>query len=261
MESIAAAYGSSPESSNSSSSDEEESSPFEDEVTLNSEVHVGVKRKRSSEPQWTRAFPHVDGNWPSHVRIDIPVTQKLRDVATEIIKRTQEFVGDAVDVVPFEELEVGKEEQGLHLSLSRPFVLRYDQIDAFVDALRAVLKWRHRFSITLQQVLVLLNDEKTRSFLALRVGEGEQHINRLLRCVDQCLEQFKQPTYYENPIPHVSIASSMGEELVKLTSDHNGSLTPRRVQLEQLKTPICLTAGVVAVHVVIGNKHYDIPLQ
>ncbi|KAF4320471.1 hypothetical protein BBO99_00002612 [Phytophthora kernoviae] len=193
MESIAAAYGSSSESPNNSSS--EEGSPSEDESIANGAVHVGAKRKRSDEPQWTRAFPHVDGNWPSHVRINIPVNQKLRDLATGIIKRAQKLVGDAVNVVPCEELEVGNDEQGLHLSLSRPFVLKYDQIDGFMDALRAALKWRH--CVTLQQELVLVNDEKTRSFLALRVGEGEQNFSQLLRTVDQCLKRFNQPSYYE----------------------------------------------------------------
>jgi hypothetical protein len=44
---------------------------------------------------------------------------------------------------------------------------------------------------------VLVNDDKTRSFLALRLEEGEQQFNQVLRCVDQCLLRFGLPTYYE----------------------------------------------------------------
>ena len=55
----------------------------------------------------------------------------------------------------------------------------------------------YRFSVTLQRALVLVNDDKTRSFLALRVVEGEDEFEKVLRCVDQCLARFKQPTYYK----------------------------------------------------------------
>lgn len=49
----------------------------------------------------------------------------------------------------------------------------------------------------LEGALVLVNDDKTRSFLALRVSAGAQQFNQVLRCVDQCLACFKQPTYYQ----------------------------------------------------------------
>ncbi|KAH7479299.1 hypothetical protein PRIC1_009153 [Phytophthora ramorum] len=266
MESIVAAYGSSSESSDAaSSSDSDVECHDTDGLTADGDAQVGAKRKRSDEPQWKRAFPHADGNWPSHVRIDITITPELRELARETINRVQELVGDTVTLVPFEELGLGessstKGDASLHLSLSRPFVLIYDQIDGFVDSLRAALKWRQRFNITLRRALVLVNDDKTRSFLALRVGEGEQQFVQVLRCVDQCLTQFKLPTYYKNPIPHVSIASSMGEELAKLTSDQCESLLTTR-QGKQQTTTSCFTAGVATVHVAIGNKHYNIPLR
>ncbi|GMF35272.1 unnamed protein product [Phytophthora fragariaefolia] len=151
MDSIAAAYGSSSEASDASASseDEVEESTSTAELTADGDAQVGVKRKRSDEPQWKRAFPHVDGNWPSHVRIDIPVTEGLREMAKGAIDRAQELVGDTVALVPFEELGLDETSStvsgsGLHLSLSRPFVLTYKQIDGFVDSLRAALKWRQR---------------------------------------------------------------------------------------------------------------------
>ncbi|GMF16778.1 unnamed protein product [Phytophthora lilii] len=198
MDSIAAAYGSSSESSDSEASASSDSK-FESEFTADGDALVGAKRKRSNEPQWKRAFPHVDGNWPSHVRIDITVTQELRKLAKDIIERAQALVGDDVKLVPFEELDSSttEEEHRLHLSLSRPFVLTYDQIENFVDSLRAALKWRERFYVSLVNPLVLVNDDKTRSFLALRVSEGVQQFCQVLRCVDQTLERFKLPTYYK----------------------------------------------------------------
>lgn len=152
MESIVAAYGSSSEASDDaasvSSEDEVEESTS---VELSAEVatQIGTKRKRPDEPQWKRAFPHVDGNWPSHVRIDIPVTEELREMAKCAIDRAQELVGENVTLVPFEELRLGESSStgsggGLHLSLSRAFILTYDQIEGFVDSLHTALKWRQR---------------------------------------------------------------------------------------------------------------------
>ncbi|KAG6609316.1 U6 snRNA phosphodiesterase [Phytophthora cinnamomi] len=267
MESIVAAYGSSSESDDAvsvSSEGEVEGCTLTAELAGDGDAQVGTKRKRSDEPQWKRAFPHVDGNWPSHVRINIPVTKELRELAKRAIDRAQELVDDTVVLIPFKELGLGESpstisDDGLHLSLSRPFVLTYDQIEGFVDSLRAALKWRQCFSVTLRRPLVLVNDDRSRSFLALRVGEGEQQFIQVLRCVDQCLARLELPTYYKDPIPHVSIASSLGEELAQLTPDQCESLlTPRQ---ETIAMSSCLTAGVAAVHVDIGNKHYDIPLR
>ncbi|KAE8910297.1 hypothetical protein PF005_g1390 [Phytophthora fragariae] len=271
MESILAAYGgssseASDDAASSSSEDEVEECASTVELSVDGVASVGTKRKRSVEPQWKRAFPNVDGNWPSHVRIDIPVTEGLREIAKCAIDRAQELMGDIVTLVPFEELRLGESssrhsDNGLHLSLSRPFVLTFDQIEGFVDSLRSALKWRQRFSVTLQGALVLVNDDRTRSFLSLRVSEGEQQLKQVLRCVDQCLARFELPTYYEDPIPHVSIASSMGEELAKLTPDQCESLLTPRQGSQQVAKPSRLTAGITRVHVSIGNKHYDIPLR
>ncbi|KAG1700103.1 hypothetical protein DVH05_011916 [Phytophthora capsici] len=262
MESIVAAYGSSSESSDDAASDIPDS--VIESSAANDDPQVGSKRKRFNEPQWKRAFPHVDGNWPSHVRIDIPVSQELRGIARNIIQRAQEILGDAVTLIPFEELGLGdttttEGERVLHMSLSRPFAITYDQIDNFVDSLRAALKWRQR--ITLRKTIVLVNDDKTRSFLALRVGDGEHQFIQVLRCVDQCLARIERPTYYEDPIPHVSIASSLGEELAQLAPEQCESLLNPRLETQQVATPHCFTTSVAAVHVAIGNKHYDIPLR
>ncbi|KAG7387209.1 poly(U)-specific 3'-to-5' RNA exonuclease [Phytophthora pseudosyringae] len=201
MESIAAAYGSSSESSDDAAAVSSDSE-VECTAATDSDTRLGAKRKRPDEPQWKRAFPHVDGNWPSHIRIDLPVNKELLELARYAIERAEEIVGDAVTLMPLEELGLSEssssgENNGLHLSLSRPFTLTYDQICGFVDSLRAALKWRQRFTITLRRALVLVNDDKTRSFLALRVGEGEQQIIQVLRCVDQCLSRFELPTYYK----------------------------------------------------------------
>lgn len=140
MESILTAYRSSSDDCASASSESEEECPTSTLL---------AKRKRSDEPHFVRAFPHVDGNWPSHVRLEFPVNPEFRELAKCTIDRAQKLVGDAITVVPFKELGLHKSisaggNKYLHVSLSRPFVLCYNQINNFVDSLRAALKWRQR---------------------------------------------------------------------------------------------------------------------
>lgn len=153
MDAILAAYASSASSASDASdsaSDVEGDATTIVERTPSVGDTVGTKRKRQGEPprpQWKRAFPHIDGQWPSHVSITITVDEQLRERVTSVIASAQGCVGDAVALVPLiEEPEDGGGDESpwaeLHLSLSRPFTLTYDQIDAFVDALRTALKWR-----------------------------------------------------------------------------------------------------------------------
>ncbi|KAL8008170.1 putative MAGE domain, U6 snRNA phosphodiesterase Usb1 [Plasmopara halstedii] len=266
MESIINTY----KSSSESSSEDDASTSSDSEVacsTVADAARAGVKRKRINESQWRRVFPHVDGNWPGHVRFDIALSQELHEHAKYTIELVQRVAGGAVKLVPFVQLDPHEDSSTefdstpLHMSLSRPFVLTYNQIGDFVDSLRAALKWRQRFRITLRHALVISNDAKTRSFLALQVYEGKQYFTQVLRCVDQCLAHFQLPTYYKNPIPHVSIASSLGNELTELSSDDSDRITNSEQRIEHVQIPRCSTIRLAAVQVAIGNKRYVIPLR
>uniref|UniRef100_K3WPN0 U6 snRNA phosphodiesterase 1 n=1 Tax=Globisporangium ultimum (strain ATCC 200006 / CBS 805.95 / DAOM BR144) TaxID=431595 RepID=K3WPN0_GLOUD len=197
MDSIFACYGSS-----SGSSDAEEvghaasgsDSDIDSVAGGRGDSTVGQKRKRGlplEPPQWTRAFPHVDGNWPSHVSITISADDAFRSLCSKLIERVASESG--VELVP---MGSGGDD-AYHLSLSRPFVLTFDQIEPFVDELRAALKWRRWFSLSLHGATILCNDDKTRSFLALRVVNGGKEVLNILKCVDKCMRQFTLPMYYE----------------------------------------------------------------
>ncbi|TMW68822.1 hypothetical protein Poli38472_006290 [Pythium oligandrum] len=257
MDAIVAAYG-----SNASSSSDDEHSHRDSE----SEDEAPRKRQRldvdASSVRWTRAFPHVEGNWPSHVKINVPLTPELQTHCQRVITATQRFVGDEVELIP-----MASEEEELHMSLSRPFVLTYEQIEPFVEALRAALKWRRRFALTVEEPTVLVNDERTRSFLALQLDAGKQEFVKTVRCVDQCMQDFQLPTYYEDPIPHVSIASALGDTLAdKLPQAQLSNLlvSPKAhadsEETEEQTGSVNCMIRVSSVHVVIGNKHFEIPL-
>ena len=48
---------------------------------------------------------------------------------------------------------------------------------------------------------VLVNDDKTRTFLCLRVRAGKQPVLHLISKVDTVMRKFNQPVYYEVTIP------------------------------------------------------------
>lgn len=152
MDAIVAAYGSSSSESGDESAHDDEApaadlSSGEAEASPASSGLVGGKRKRETDapPQWKRAFPHVDGQWPSHVKISIAVDGPLRERVSTLVASVQEEMGDAAELVPMlQESEASDGTPELHMSLSRPFVLTYDQIAPFVNELRGALKWRKR---------------------------------------------------------------------------------------------------------------------
>ena len=104
----------------------------------------------------------------------------------------------------------------LHISLSRPFYLQEQSIESFVDHLTKALSIFAPIPITFSpnQPQVLVNDELTRTFLtipALSSAQQQQQqssdIIKLIRAIDVVMERFGQPTYYDHPRIHVSIAS------------------------------------------------------
>lgn len=102
-----------------------------------------------------------------------------------------------LDVVPESSLRGLCRNDTFHVSLSKPFVLRVQEIEPFVNAFRQRLKWKSAFSITCKDMQQYENDEKTRSFLAVNVSSGTAAIQKLVREVDAELYMLQQPLYYK----------------------------------------------------------------
>ncbi|CAG8520577.1 27048_t:CDS:2 [Dentiscutata erythropus] len=99
----------------------------------------------------------------------------------------------------------------LHISLSRPLFLKYFQIERFWDNLRKGFEDKKRFSLSFSEISHFINDEKTRSFLALEVGRGVNELKTLLEHVNKVAKDFRQEEFYENPRFHASILWSVGD--------------------------------------------------
>lgn len=161
-----------------------------------------------------RQFAHQEGNYPTHVycvlRPKLP--QELKDVIDKVTEKCNEEFGELVTKRGF--VREGGEKDGeasVHISLSRPFALRYHQIQPLVSAITRRIAGAFRFEISMPECIVLSNDDKSRVFAALRVGRGCSAVISLIKHVDGVLESFGLPTYYEDPIPHASVAWALPE--------------------------------------------------
>lgn len=98
----------------------------------------------------TRAVPHTEGQWATHVYIPVPISSsqhpKLRALLRRVVKDAQTRVPELHPI-----LDLGEEEETaaqsereaeveveLHVSLSRPLFLRAHQRDEFRKAVKRI---------------------------------------------------------------------------------------------------------------------------
>ncbi|OQR91878.1 hypothetical protein ACHHYP_04279 [Achlya hypogyna] len=227
------------------------------------------KRQRVGDaPTWTRNFAHVDGNWPSYVYFNgavlrknchlipivVPMTAPMRTMMEHAIEQVDKaYAGRSLELISMDDprsrpKKDTNENPSFHLSLSRTFVLTFDQIEPFVKALRLALKYRKRQRVGFQGHRILINDERTRLFAAIPVIQGKAEVCHIIACVDRVMVEFGLEPYYANPVPHVSVAST------PVVPDENA------VETKASTPPPVVYHDCSVVAVTIGNKHYQIPL-
>ncbi|KAL4429009.1 hypothetical protein ABPG77_006048 [Micractinium sp. CCAP 211/92] len=135
----------------------------------------------------TRTFPHIHGSFPTHVYIEVPVPSSCLGPLGELLSAVSARLPALQAVVhappssscqgappPSVSLpaagapQVPAHPQELyHVSLSRTVPVRQDQIEPLVESLRRRLRQHDTFSICMGRPEVLVNDEGSRTFLAL----------------------------------------------------------------------------------------------
>jgi hypothetical protein len=96
-------------------------------------------------------------------------------------------------------------ETSLHLSLSHPFSLRYNQISSFLEKVGVLLdgiktsqvSTGYENVICVLQYCLLVNLENTRAFIVLRVIDSSQFIQSLLNSFKELFIAFGLPLYFE----------------------------------------------------------------
>ncbi len=106
----------------------------------------------------------------------------------------------------------------IHLSLSRVLNIRFHWIE---DIFKTVKNETFQpFYLKVLPVLkVLVNDEKTRTFIGLLTAEeSNPALNKIVGKIDDCLDSYKLQTYYNPPIFHISFLWGLGDCSEKITS-------------------------------------------
>eukprot|EP00249_Psilotum_nudum_P017833 c26513_g1_i1 orf=686-1789(-) len=169
-----------------------------------------------------RSFPHVEGNYALHVYIPVPLSSITKRRLEPLIKRASVLAPElqSMNVPLYSQCLESKSflsPQGIrlaneyHLSLSRTVPIRIHQIDSVVSMLRQKFYNQKRYWMEFVKWDAFVNDEQTRSFLALEIlSTGSSQICRQISVVNEVFGLHNLPTYYENPRPHISLAWTLG---------------------------------------------------
>jgi hypothetical protein len=87
----------------------------------------------------------------------------------------------------------------LHVSLSRPLVLKTDQKDEFLPTLKQAVSGSgvKSFKTRLEQLQWHPNEDRTRWFLVLRVADSNDELTKLLRACNSVADTYGQPRLYQ----------------------------------------------------------------
>ncbi|KAG0258505.1 nuclear protein localization protein 4 [Mortierella polycephala] len=187
-----------------------------------------------------RARAHVDGSWPVHVFLEVKLSSEMFDIISTLTKSARAAAHTTVSMLQsIESLKdlksmpveatTAADATELHISLTRPLYLQELHLGRFTSDVRDAFKKKKRFNISFSGIQSFSNDEKTRSFLSLRVGSGHAELESLVAEMDAIAERYCQPKFYEDPQFHASFAWAIGgdvltEKTIETMSELQGEL-------------------------------------
>mmetsp|Transcript_55581 Transcript_55581/g.130190 ORF Transcript_55581/g.130190 Transcript_55581/m.130190 type:complete len:266 (-) Transcript_55581:71-868(-) len=202
----------------------------------------GAMRDRLPDGR-VRSFPHVEGNYPGHAFISVGRAQGLVEAGIEAISSASNLLGEGRKL----HTVLGDDR---HISVSRTFALRRHQIESLVQDLKTQLKSIPSFEIQLSGSEVLTNDDKTRSFVVVRLTAGVEKMRSVIRAVDRTLARWQIEPYYAQQKFHVSVAWFAGSP-----SDEEGAA------LSEPRATSTVTWMVKSVQAKIGARSYNFKLR
>ncbi|KAH8744900.1 hypothetical protein F5883DRAFT_439431 [Diaporthe sp. PMI_573] len=150
-----------------------------------------------------RIIPHKDGNWPSHVYIEWHPSSSQHQLLQSLLAALARDLGHLLTrhgLAGFLTSELGAP-LPLHVSLSRPFVLRTHDKDAFLDRLvRDTARCSvPAFALACYDLAWHHSPDSERSFLVLRIrglSGCNDELSALLRNCNRLVSSYGQPELY-----------------------------------------------------------------
>jgi len=162
----------------------------------------------ANENKTIRNKEHVHGNWPTIIFLPIEGSSVIEEFLASDTFRESNFEMISPLLVSNSNLK----SLPYHISLTRTLYLKEHQRDLFHKKIAEALRSLPRLPQVLkcrQNLAIYLNDEATRTFLAVDV-ERDEVILKYIEAIDRVLEGFGLPIYYKNPQLHFSVASFTG---------------------------------------------------
>ncbi|KAI5798968.1 U6 snRNA phosphodiesterase Usb1 [Geopyxis carbonaria] len=234
-----------------------------------------------------RSTPHVQGNWPTHVFVEWHLTRaefdSLDNFYTSAAKAAGGALAEPLQLESHLKSDLGSE-LPLHLSLSRPNVLRTEQREGFLET----LKERYRkarvkpFTVEFTGFEWVGNYDSTRWFLVLKAARRSSdklQLPRLLDLTNRTFAAFKQPALYTKNGNvttgfHVSLAWSLTKPTAEIEKNVrsvlaikgdrvtlNGGSTPIKMQVDNIKVKIGSTFHVVELGIPLDTPEEEATLS
>ncbi|XP_054287241.1 U6 snRNA phosphodiesterase 1 [Macrosteles quadrilineatus] len=193
-----------------------------------------------------RSFPHERGNWSTYVFVPYDPGEGFEELVDGLT-----LVGQQAGI----ELKTIQE---THISLTRTVVLLHHWIESFVSSVRLAISHFPRFTLILGPPAVYCNEERTRTFLGLKVESGSKHLCDMAHALDGCLAEFRLPPFYEDPQFHMSVLWVVGDAQHKLES-----ILPKlqaEFSLHVAENPDTFCLSVTQCLCKTGNKLFTFPM-
>lgn len=154
------------------------------------------------------------------------------------MKLVKEIVSSSFDT-KFEPVDPITPQSSYHMSLSRTLYLKDHQKELFHRKIVAVLKkilmeFPLPETIETEKFSVYLNDEKTRTFVAIDLGGKSEIILNYIEGIDSVLKEFGLPVYYSSPKLHFSMVWCQGDRFSDLVFDAEKEKINLKVELKQI---------------------------
>ncbi|KAI7235880.1 hypothetical protein KC330_g4047 [Hortaea werneckii] len=148
-----------------------------------------------------RVTPHIEGNWPTHVYLEWRPNREEAQLLAGLIAAQHADVKVASEQSNIHSLlqnDLGVS-LPLHVSLSRPLVLRTEQKEPFLDRLENAILTSgvHTFTVRPNGLRWHSNESNSRYFLALGVERTQRaEMSSLLTACNHVAKAFDQPLLY-----------------------------------------------------------------
>lgn len=128
-----------------------------------------------------------------------------------------------------------------------------------IDSLTMYCNVNSSFDICFNEVGVYVNEERTRTFLAIGVYDSNNLLSLVEDC-DTCLSDFHLDPYYKDPSFHASFAWVVGDHEQWLRTSLVPVLNSKWLHI-CTKDPSITTSLVENITFRTGNKNFVIPLR